>query len=556
MRILVVNLLRIGDIILSTPVLQGLREKHPDAEIHLLINRQCQAVVPMLKGVDCVHYFERTLVQNSLGESDRTMFEGFDRVRSLVSELDSQEFSLLVNLTQNRLSAWLCGLLHVPQILGLHFDDRGLPQFGSRWFKYLNDQAEWEGERAFHFADVFLYGAGLKNFRGSISLKATESGRLEARRLLEHVEDFMVVQPLTSDSKKNWGLENFRKLIVSLREKFSNLTILVLSSPEEATLLQPWVNGIVDSGVQLAVCSLEGALSLLEQAKLLVTGDTSIKHIGVAARVPIVELSLGSSDLFRTGPYTKGAYIVRSKESCVPCVHSQPCHRTEQFCAKSILPEIVELVVSQILRGQHHSLRNVAEEFADEVAVFKTELDAAGFYSCHQLNEQWNETSISNLFERVSWKVLLQEAQVKTVENLGEYGSESFRLGEALKSRFPEVPTVDWRNMFSDVEGRTEKMVFRLDGFRQRLKKVAAKYDDKKEIADFVDGLQRLALEMNGHPLLRFHAEEIQALTCDLHELPFLRLRRLSSVLEDVFRRADIELKMLRNLRSQMEMVE
>ena len=60
MKLLVVSLLRLGDIIQQKPLLEGLRRQFPQARIHLLINRQFSQVSQLLGNtVDQYIYFDR-----------------------------------------------------------------------------------------------------------------------------------------------------------------------------------------------------------------------------------------------------------------------------------------------------------------------------------------------------------------------------------------------------------------------------------------------------------------------------------------------------------------
>ncbi len=51
MKILVLSLLRLGDIIQQEPLLRALRAKHPEAQIHLLVNRQFAQVEKLMQGL-------------------------------------------------------------------------------------------------------------------------------------------------------------------------------------------------------------------------------------------------------------------------------------------------------------------------------------------------------------------------------------------------------------------------------------------------------------------------------------------------------------------------
>jgi ADP-heptose:LPS heptosyltransferase len=57
--ILVVQLKRLGDLILTTPALAALREEHPGSQVTLLIDHYSRDLVPALQHVDEVLVYER-----------------------------------------------------------------------------------------------------------------------------------------------------------------------------------------------------------------------------------------------------------------------------------------------------------------------------------------------------------------------------------------------------------------------------------------------------------------------------------------------------------------
>ena len=51
-NILLLQLKRIGDLILTTPAITALRKKYPDAEITLAVSNECAGLLPAISNVD------------------------------------------------------------------------------------------------------------------------------------------------------------------------------------------------------------------------------------------------------------------------------------------------------------------------------------------------------------------------------------------------------------------------------------------------------------------------------------------------------------------------
>src|SRR5262245_29553861 len=61
MKILLLQLKRIGDLILTTPAIAALRERFPDADVTIVISGECADLLPAISGVDHMLMTRRNL---------------------------------------------------------------------------------------------------------------------------------------------------------------------------------------------------------------------------------------------------------------------------------------------------------------------------------------------------------------------------------------------------------------------------------------------------------------------------------------------------------------
>src|SRR5262245_25319476 len=90
MKILVLQLKRIGDLILTTPAITALRRKYPDAHITLAVSNECAELLPAISNVDRVLIARRNL-----------------RDVAMVSSVAGKKFDYCVDFTRNDRSAFL-----------------------------------------------------------------------------------------------------------------------------------------------------------------------------------------------------------------------------------------------------------------------------------------------------------------------------------------------------------------------------------------------------------------------------------------------------------------
>jgi ADP-heptose:LPS heptosyltransferase len=561
MKILVVSLLRVGDIIMSAPVIAGLRARYPHSEIHLLVNSQFKGLAPLLNAppfatVDRMIGFDRELMQKGLGSPDVPVFYSFERLVSLVDMLNGEGYDLAINLTHNRLSGWLLSLIEAKNKNGLYFDSQGRASFGSSWFRHLNSQVDAEGRETFHFADFFKFALGFEELPTlSTCLSETEKGRKEAQAVLDRfpndVDGLLAVQALTSDSKKDWGLDRFADTVTRFAARHPRSGVIILGAPFEKTKLEPLISCLTGRGInaQLAPVGFEAAFSLLKQVRLLLTGDTSIKHLASAAGTPVVEICLGSADPYRTGAYRHGSIIVMSKEACAPCSHSKACHRDRQFCSSRIPVDLISMVASEAFEGRDFQLSAIAREYRDEAEVLRVENSDTMFWSAVPVLEPFSEASVGRWIDLACRKLWLQSQQSRNSLMLG---SEGLRLSRFLRILHPKVSEFEWKDLFSQFERQSEQVEGRINGLKTGIRVLHGCYEDPRRMQDYVKGLISLRERIRHSPLLASFRSSLELVIEDDVSPPFTRFRRIVEVVSEIERRTDIHLRLVRALGKQI----
>ncbi|HRO66570.1 MAG TPA: glycosyltransferase family 9 protein, partial [Pseudobdellovibrionaceae bacterium] len=289
MKILVLSLLRVGDLIQQKPLLNRLREKHPGAEIHLLVNRSVLPVRDLFPEVDLWFSFDRDGLQKQIGSAEMPLLKPLKELTALIEELSHEHYDLVCNFTHNRLSAFLSAAIPAAEKKGLLAGDQGFRPFENAWLRHFNERFGTKEGTPFHYVELL---AG-----------AFDLGRIEPP-VLKSRGNLLLIQPLTSDPKKNYHPTSWIRCLNAVRTSRPDLEIGVLGAPfEKETLLKYF------DPEDLLICEWTELKGHLQRAALLVTGDTSVKHLAVQAGVPLLEIALGSADPEKTGAYAHGAWV-------------------------------------------------------------------------------------------------------------------------------------------------------------------------------------------------------------------------------------------------------
>lgn len=556
MNILVLSLLRLGDVFIAAPALKGLRKKYPDARIHLVINKSSSSAAHFLPYVDRFIEFDRDEIQHGLVRTDRPLLEPYDRLDLFVNEINKINVDMAINLTQNKISANLMGLIQAKEKFGLTTDASGQSQFYSQWFKHLNDVIEAGAETIFHYSDIFYYGLGLPRGEQSFALAETPLGQDELNQFLR-VKGFksgpkIIIQMLTSDTKKNWGDNNWFEMLKILDALMPTANFILLGAPNEKSTLEKMNTRLGQASITatVAILSLEGAYSLLQISDLVITGDTSIKHLAATSNVPLVEISLGSSNLKKTGAYQENTLILKSIEKCSPCGHSSPCHRERQFCAEGIAPEIVAMVASKRIQNDWPALRLLATEYEDVVEMYKTKFLQTGFWQAENLCQRSDTKRLSAYLDLTAWHFYLNSEHLQP---LATYGTESLKLRKQIEEQAENLDCNGAYLLLSQIE------VVELKNESQ-LEKISAKLHRNLQQTGFSKNLNFIESDLKDEicaierklRLGRYLSEKVSGKS----EGHFYQIRQLQASLSTVQQHQKIKIKLLRSLKNQMKEVQ
>lgn len=305
---LAVSLLRLGDVLMMVPALQAIKTRYSDDELHLLINENFSHVEPLLPFVDKIHLFPRNSLQKDLADPEAPILSAFDKLDHFLADLNRNEFFEVMNLTHNTLSACVTSLLKAENHWGLQLDSANQLAIQGDWFKVLNLPPE---KMPWHFSEVYLRAAGEESYLAPAFPGCDEEQQVESR---------LLVQPFTSEDRKMWGSENWRLFLERLLSDKRFESCEVLAAPFEEKKAKDFVRemGLGDSSIDVYCCSLEQALSRIRQSQLLVTVDTSIKHLAAGTGISIIELALGGSRPEHTGAFRDNVLVLASEKDTAP----------------------------------------------------------------------------------------------------------------------------------------------------------------------------------------------------------------------------------------------
>jgi len=329
----------LGDAVMTTPALAGLRGAFPGSRIALLAKPLVAELFRHHPDVDEVIVYERP--GRHEGASGRLRLGG---------ELRRRRFDAAL-LLQNAFDAALVAFLaRIPERAGYPTDGRRL--LLSLPVPLPRDILQ---RHEVEYYLCLLDGLGVPRPKPPIlKLLVTDEERAGiASRLaslgLEPGAPIVAINPgATYGSAKRWYPDRFAAVADALSEEWG-AAVAVVGSPAEAPLAKE-----IEAAVRRGVVNLAGKttvremMAILSLSSFLVTNDSGPMHIGAALGVPLVAI-FGPTDWRRTSPWTSLAKVVRVEIDCSPC-NLRTCDRGHE-CMLGVTPEMVVDAARQLLPG-------------------------------------------------------------------------------------------------------------------------------------------------------------------------------------------------------------
>jgi ADP-heptose:LPS heptosyltransferase len=379
--ILVINLMRLGDLIQATPVLRRLRTEYPGSTVTLVVMDLFLETARLLPGVDRLVPFPSANLAAALDQAG-----GWPVAAHRLAEWLAQNFprppDLVLNLTPNRVGAILAYATGAAEIRVMAVDPSWELNTCPDWASYALIVSRARQANPFNLVDLFLRESGLTPDGQGLELTVPQSAEQEAENflgLLNLPADAALVGllPGASQPERQWPPERFAQAALLLREK-RPCHFFIFGSTGEAPLGEAIARRLPATATTLLLgrTSLAVLAAHLKRLDLLITNDTGPMHLAAAAATPNVALFLASARVQDTGPVGMGHVILEPQLDCHPC--PAPCPQLR--CHQAITPAAVSRWANTILNRE--PLAPVAEVPSwDTMRIYFSGIDPHGYHA-------------------------------------------------------------------------------------------------------------------------------------------------------------------------------
>ena len=367
-RILLLRPDHLGDLVLTTPILDALKTHIPDAHITMMVGPWSSEVVARHPAVDCLLTcpfpgFQRA-AQKSLAP--------YILLLNIAQQLRRNKYDLAINLRPD--FWWGAGLLYlagIPRRVGYALEP-GRP--------FLTRALPFNPPEPAPVSNLRLVSAAMETlgyspleqpytperyplqFIPTAEEEAWVSERLDKEGISPDAP-IVVIHPGSGAAVKLWRTEAWSACADILPALFTTsmpVRIILTGSKSERPMLEEISQGMTVQPLLVTDASVGQLAAILKRAKLVLGVDSGPLHLAVAQSTPTVHI-FGPTDPHIFGPWgADGQHIVIASTQRCPTCPSIPCGRLDfranevaaHPCVRLIPEQQVEAAVTTMLKKE------------------------------------------------------------------------------------------------------------------------------------------------------------------------------------------------------------
>ena len=336
-KILIFRTDRIGDLVMTLPAIKLLRERYPEAKLHLVAGRWNEPILNYVKYFDLIHFWSPSWI--SRGEESDSIL----RLCSRAIQIRKEQYDLSIDFTSDvriNLLMWLSG---AKKRIG--YSDSG---GGAFLTETVEDGGIHRVEQ--NMEPLKTLGIVEKDYvpklEGTIQFEngiGKTLGAFDGKDINGNITQYIIIHPWGGRPVKTWRMEKYAGLAKMIREKLK-IDIIITGSGQDYALCEA-----IKEKSGISVLNLAGKLTFeqmmraMKSALVFISPDTGPMHIAAALGAPTVTL-FGPSDPAKYGPYgdPKLHRVVVPKD--IECLHCNKIRKPPERCFKDGISLCMEAI--------------------------------------------------------------------------------------------------------------------------------------------------------------------------------------------------------------------
>lgn len=338
MKILVVQLTRMGDIAQSSGLINALNRHYKGAQIDILCDDHNKDICKSMDVVSKVH---------SIGLGRLNITQDWLELAKCLESVKNENYDLIYNLNSSKISAIISNYISNgrSQIFGHSYDSLNNNINSSPWWTLIKCFLVNRRYAPVNIVEAFRYTL----LEGDKSLLFV----FPSKSLLQtQIEKGSIGIIIGAGSQKRFYPSVYFYELISKLIGHGYGPIYLLGSKKEipaSMVLQKKVDSKSLVNLVGSTTTLD-LLTLLPSLDLTIGVDTGPLHLASSLKRKTLGLYFGPAWFLETGPFGENNWVIQSLFECGPCGEAQRCHKPE--CRLSIKPDLVFETAKAAMEGE------------------------------------------------------------------------------------------------------------------------------------------------------------------------------------------------------------
>ena len=338
-RILIVRTDRLGDVLLSTPVIKALRQKFPQAYISMMVSPYTKDTLEGNPALDEIITFDKDAKN-----------KGWLATLKFSQALRKKKFDLAIVLHPTGRMHLLTFLAGIPKRLGY---DR---KFGSLLTDRVKHTKQYGQKHESEYALDLIRYLGIEPIDKTLFMPIKPESEKWVEALFNQVgikdsDKLLVIHPAASCHSRIWPGERYAQVADKLAQQYG-FKVVIVSGAGDIQKAETVIKNMHIKALNLAgKTSISQLASLLRRSQLFISTDSGPMHVASALGVPVITIfgrSQAGLSPQRWGPLGEKSRILHKTVGCTICL-AHNCQK-DFACLKATTVEDVLSAAESILK--------------------------------------------------------------------------------------------------------------------------------------------------------------------------------------------------------------
>ncbi len=410
-----------GDILQSSSLLWGLKDKDPNCIIHYLAVDTFSGILKNIPFIDkIIEYNVLNILEKVIDNENRNIIYDYFEQEAIIDQLRSEKYDLLLNVTHTDESKALSYVINAKETVGITTDEKGYRIVKHPWANYFYSSNLNRAINRVNLVDIYLKIGNIETTPKKLLFKTTEVAKKNYIELLEketllrkYKNSFYCLQLGASVENKQYTPQSYCSVANALFQS-DNIIPVFIGTDKEKHILTSIKSDLTTPYVDImGKTNIDTLGEVLTNANFLLTNDTGTMHIASGVETKIVCIALATAYSHETAAYSENNIIIEADIHCTPCSHQIEC--LNPICKPLIKPEIVTDIIKKfVLSSQtkidnnHLSLEQKLQKNLGDIKVYVSLFDNNNLLRLFPLiRKEYTFEDLCNLNYHYLWSLTL-----------------------------------------------------------------------------------------------------------------------------------------------------